>query len=120
MPHSLELGVLVVKQSEPVAERLVRIKVSDGMIVQEAAENLKTTYLLKNKLDEPFTFVLEHYQVLANSEMKTGGLGGHPSREDPAASGSSSTSPPRPGHDRRESPGKRLPSQSMTLTEHTW
>ena len=74
VPHSLELGVLVLKKSEPVAERLVKINVADGMVVEENAENLRTTYLLKNKLDEPFTVVFEYQQVLANSEMKTGGL----------------------------------------------
>lgn len=52
----------------------MRIKVSDGMIVQENAENLNTTDLLKNKLDEPFTVVFEYQQVLANSEIKTGSL----------------------------------------------
>ena len=73
VPHSLELGVLVLKQSDPVGGRLVRIKVSDGLIVEETAENLRTTYLLKNKLDEPFTFVLEYNQVLPDSEMKAAG-----------------------------------------------
>ena len=73
VPHSLELGVIVLKQSDPLGTRLVRIKVADGAMVREVAENLRTTFLLKNKLDEPFTFVLEYNQLLADSEMSIAG-----------------------------------------------
>ena len=66
LPHCLENGVKIVKESKPVQQQRSSIRISDGIGITEDAQTAITTYTVENKKDEVFKVALEHINSLRN------------------------------------------------------
>lgn len=70
LPHCLENGVKVVKESKPVESKCSSINLSEGVGIVEHQYTGVTTYIIENKKDEPFNMALEHVHLLNTDNAK--------------------------------------------------
>lgn len=71
LPHCLENGVKVYKDTKPYETRRQSIKVSDGVGMIEEVYTSETTYRIENKKDEKFNMAIEHVNVLSGYKNVT-------------------------------------------------
>lgn len=74
LPHCLENGVKIVKQTKGVQQRRSSIRISDGVAVDEYVHTAVSEYAVENKKDEPFKIALEHLDLLADSKVSFDGV----------------------------------------------
>lgn len=71
LPHCLENGVRIVKESSPTQSKKTSLKISNGLAIVENALFVTTTYKILNKKPEKFKFALEHNNALgANTSIQ--------------------------------------------------
>jgi hypothetical protein len=64
LPHCLENGVKVSKESKGYESTCSKIIISDGVAIHEDVQTTATEYTISNKKDEAFKFALEHTSQL--------------------------------------------------------
>lgn len=64
LPHCLENGVKIVKESKGYEVRRSSLKLSEGVGVTEDVQTSTIVYNIENKKNEPFKVALEHNNVL--------------------------------------------------------
>ncbi len=69
LPHCLENGVKISKQTGVMSNKRKSIKISEGVVVSENSTSISTEYVIRNKKNEKFNIVLEHKNVIKNSEL---------------------------------------------------
>lgn len=67
LPHCLENGVKIIKESKPTQTRRSSLKLSDGVCVVEDVSTAATTYVVENKKDEVFKVAIEHNNALGGN-----------------------------------------------------
>ena len=67
LPHCLENGVKIYKDSSPLETKRSSLRISDGIVVVEDLHTSRTTYTVENKKDETFKLVIEHKHQLTNN-----------------------------------------------------
>ena len=55
-----DLGVLVNANTRPVPQRVARLRIRDGFLIQDTEERSTTTYEMRNEGSDPVTLVIEH------------------------------------------------------------
>lgn len=69
LPHCLENGVKIYKDTPVVSNRRSSIVISDGVVVDEHVTTAKTTYTIENKKDESFKVALEHVNQISRPNV---------------------------------------------------
>ena len=58
--YAADLGVLVNASTRPVPQRVARLRIRDGFLIQDTEERSTTTYEIRNEGSGPVTLVIEH------------------------------------------------------------
>ena len=58
--YATDLGVLVNASTRPVPQRIARLRVREGFLIQDTEERSTTTYEVRNEGTSPVTLVIEH------------------------------------------------------------
>jgi hypothetical protein len=64
LPHCLENGVKIVKETTGNSVSKSSLSVSDGVVVEETVHTVETVYSITNNKDEAFNLAIEHSNVL--------------------------------------------------------
>lgn len=68
LPHCLENGVRVIKESRPSQETINSIRLSKGIVYSEHAWTAVTEYEIENRKEEEFNLLVEHENQLRQPE----------------------------------------------------
>jgi hypothetical protein len=60
LSYALDLGLIIDSKAEPVPQRVSRIQISRGLLIQQVEERQHRTYSARNEDSEPRTLVVEH------------------------------------------------------------
>jgi hypothetical protein len=76
LPHCLENGVKIAKETKPTENKRLSLKISDGVGITEDVYTAVSTYKIENKKDEKFKIALEHTNQLggANTNVDFDGV----------------------------------------------
>ena len=66
LPHCLENGIKIFKTKNPVEDRCLSIKISDGVALDEKVFIGVTNYSIENMKNEKFQLVIDHENVLVD------------------------------------------------------
>ncbi len=68
LPHALETSVRVNQEAGQSKRRLVRIQIANGVVYESYHEQLEHEYVIENRRDEAFDFLLDHKFSFHNGE----------------------------------------------------
>ena len=80
--YAADLGVLVNASTRPVPQRIARLRVREGILIQDTEQRSTTTYEVRNEGASPVTLVIEHPLP---SEWKLAPNGPKPAESTPGA-----------------------------------
>ena len=60
LPHCLENGVKIVRETTDHQQRRQSLKITDGVVIDESVSTTVTPYVVENKKDEDFKVLVEH------------------------------------------------------------
>jgi hypothetical protein len=66
IPHQLETGVRVSRQSHRVESRLAHVAIARGASISETVQKARATYVLRNAKDEAFVAYIVHHAQLGD------------------------------------------------------
>lgn len=69
--HSVESGIRVTRERGEYKNDVTSCRISDGLVVTEMTTQCGTNYTVKNKLDEVASLLVEHNQVITQSDFVT-------------------------------------------------
>lgn len=67
LPHCLENGVRITKETKQVESRRSSVRISEGVAVEDTVYTAETTYLVENKKEESFKLAIEHTSILSGN-----------------------------------------------------
>jgi hypothetical protein len=60
LSYALDLGITIDSKGENVPTRITKVRIANGLVIQEVEERQNRTYTARNEDTEPRTLVLEH------------------------------------------------------------